>query len=350
MSRHRVNAALLLALPEGESRRVDVRGSAYSAFRLFVFRPFSFLREQGMKDMDVLCRASAFLVPVQTKANYRYHLLTVSHAAAPWRWPKLYPEPWLRFVDERHCIFTAEARLSDGKMLTQLELSDHVYLHPTRDLAVVHLESEEEVMPLLKQLAVDDWHLLPDQHYPLTPEQVRRSTRPSCFAILSSLTISRSLPVQQLSFCGHVLEDQPGGMFSSSSDASAGDIDKLMVPVKVDGNIVGRTAHQVFASTQKVLQLGMCGGPAAVTLPTKSDDPSEFQMPYVAGLLEGIVPANHPDARLRNLAVFVESPEIASFLKEIEENRAEPLLLGEVGRTAVGADQDPDKMDLSKIF
>lgn len=251
-------------------------------------------------------------------------------------------------MDERHCIFTAEARLNDGKMLTQVELSDHVYLHPTRDLAVVHLENEEEVMPLLKNLAIDDWRLLPDQHYPLAPEQVRRSACASCFVIPSLFIVSHSLPVQQLSFCGHELEDQAGSMFGSSPDAA--EMDKLMVPIKVDGNIMGRTAHQVFASTQKVLQLGMCGGPVATALPANSDDPSESHMPYVAGLLEGIVPANHPDARLRNLAVFVESPEIASFLKEIEENRAEPLLVGEVGRMAVGADQDPEKMDLSKIF
>ena len=75
--------------------------------------------------------------------SHRYHLLTVSHAAAPWRWPKLFGESWLQFVNEKHCHYTTELRFSDGNLVTQMDLSRHLYLHPTRDLAVLHLEEEK---------------------------------------------------------------------------------------------------------------------------------------------------------------------------------------------------------------
>jgi hypothetical protein len=50
---------------------------------------------------EMLCRGTAFSVKSDTG---RAHLMTCSHIVAPWRWPKLYPLPWLKFVNEKHTL------------------------------------------------------------------------------------------------------------------------------------------------------------------------------------------------------------------------------------------------------
>lgn len=82
--------------------------------------------------------------------NYKYHVLTVSHAAAPFRWPKLYPDDWLQSVSEKNVIYTMEPRHADGMFVAQRHLLPHVYLHPTRDLAVLHLEDEEQSLSMFR--------------------------------------------------------------------------------------------------------------------------------------------------------------------------------------------------------
>lgn len=71
--------------------------------------------------------------------------------------------------------------------------------------------------------------------------------------------------------------------------------------------------------------------------------------PLVCGLVEGIVPTNHADEQLRGAAVFVESDDIAAFLRDIELRKVTPLVGGEAAQH-VGSDQDPAKMDLESIL
>lgn len=55
---------------------------------------------QGMAAYEMLCRGTTFCVkPSKSKQLY---FLTCSHIAAPWRWPKLYPLPWLEHVREEN--------------------------------------------------------------------------------------------------------------------------------------------------------------------------------------------------------------------------------------------------------
>jgi hypothetical protein len=125
------------------------------------------LPEQGMKDMEILSRASCFLTPfnnssvanTSTSNKYnsklggrKFHVLTASHVVAPWRWPKHYPDEWLQHVNETHTHYTLELRHPDGTFITQAELLPQSYHHPTRDLSVLHLEDEENTLELLKSL------------------------------------------------------------------------------------------------------------------------------------------------------------------------------------------------------
>lgn len=201
--------------------------------------------------------------------SHRYHLLTVSHAAAPWRWPKLFSDDWLQFVNEKHCHYTTELRFNDGNLITQIDLSKHVYLHPTRDLAVLHLEEEQEGVNLFKSLKlVTENSLLPMNAHPL-----------------SNLT--------PLWFHGHEVREKQ--VFDEEEN------DKSVIPLDIQGHIHSRSAQQIFCHTKRILPLGMCGGPVKAT--HQGQD-------YVAGLLEGIVPAEYAVEELRNKAVYMEAKSI----------------------------------------
>ena len=128
--------------------------------------------EQGMKDMEILCRGSAFIVRSQTPSFLRkYHVLTASHVVAPWRFPKYYPDEWLQFVNEKHTHYTVELRHDDGVFMTQSELLPAAIHHVNRDMAVLHFENESVVTDLMEAVGITiaDLH---DNNTPLTPGEL----------------------------------------------------------------------------------------------------------------------------------------------------------------------------------
>lgn len=275
----------------------------------FSFSSWFCIPNQGMKDFDILCRASCFLVPALGMKNNKFHMLTVAHAAAPWKYPKLYPQEWLRYVNEEHVIFTFEPRTKDGSFLSQLDLKSEVFIHPTRDLAVLHLELEERDISFLQK------------------------NFNNLFDLSLQLTDDKPDDTEELSFHGH-------DMTLTSKEASSA------VPLIAQGKFAGRSQTQVLYKTHPVLVDGLCGGP--VTKPFQIRDSDGYRK-IVRGMVEGIVPANYPVEDLRNAAVFVESEEIRQFLRQIEAGEVKSITTGIVAKI-VGMDQDSDKMDLKKIL
>lgn len=119
------------------------------------------LPEEGMKDVEILCRSSAFILktmspfssPIAPLHHPQYHIITVSHGVAPWRWPRQYQmdengsHAWLRHLNENHTYYTLELRDPEsGVFMTQQELAPVVFHHQPsqglgliRDLAVLHV-------------------------------------------------------------------------------------------------------------------------------------------------------------------------------------------------------------------
>jgi len=272
--------------------------------------------EQGMKDFEILNRASAFLVRSRSWKKQqeegagirgpRVHVLTASHVVAPWRWPKYYPEDWLQQVNERHTAYTLELRHDDGVFATQNELRPVSYHHAKRDLAVLHLEDEEDALEVMNELGVDVLTLTPPGD-----DMVLREG-------------------DALEFHGHNI---------SAHDFSASEDTRKPLPSTSKGFVQGRTQHQIFAQTDPVLSQGMCGGPVLVKRNGQS---------LCAGLIEGIVPADHAIKTIQSLAVFVETPDLQGFLDDVEQGRIEPLVGGDA-ILVVSSDKDESKMDLQKI-
>ncbi len=97
---------------------------------------------EGMKGFEILNRASACLVRAKNpKFPYKVHILASSHVVAPWKWPKYYPIEWIQRINEHYCHYSIETRDKKGVFISQHDLHPCVYHHPSRDLAVIHLDN-----------------------------------------------------------------------------------------------------------------------------------------------------------------------------------------------------------------
>jgi hypothetical protein len=118
--------------------------------------------------------------------------------------------------------------------------------------------------------------------------------------------------------------------------------DRKLIPTRSTATFLGRRGVQIFYKTSPVLDYGMCGGPVC-------DQEIAAGKKIVRGVIEGIVPSDYPVEIARDAAVFVEAGQIRSFLTQIERGEVTPLEVGDVAEI-VAKDQDPDKMDISKIL
>jgi len=79
------------------------------------------------------------------------------------------------------------------------------------------------------------------------------------------------------------------------------------LPTVVSGSVLGYTPHgQAFASTESVLEMGMCGGPVLNAAGK------------CVGATEGVVPETGPEP-LRLCAAVITAPTISMLLAHVEE-------------------------------
>lgn len=257
--------------------------------------------EQGMKDLEILCRASAFLVKSKNDKN-RFHLLTASHAVAPWLYPKYYPDEWLQFVNHTHTHYSIEFRSEDGTFITQTEMTPATYHHSTRDLAVLHPESNLDFLKTLTRLGVD-------------------------IQELSNHSLTHG---DKLNFHGHELSSFSNRNATQSnfgevenidveeSDSESGD-NRLPIPCVAMGTAMS-IKRQLHARTNSLLSFGMCGGPVTAMKsnsssinssisPISSSNSSSSQV--ICGLLESVEPTDSENIELRGLASIVDNNTIS---------------------------------------
>lgn len=106
-----------------------------------------------MLQYEMLSRGTAFCVhshagkrggnsPVAT-ADTPLYFFTCSHVAAPWRWPKLYPLPWLEHVREEHtrCVLHVTGGQT-GQVVERFLLEPAVVHHNSLDVCVLQLQDQ----------------------------------------------------------------------------------------------------------------------------------------------------------------------------------------------------------------
>ena len=98
------------------------------------------------------------------------HVVTSSHVLSPWLWKQYYPQPWLNVVTQDHIRYSVDVfDYSDEKSenlivkrepLATFALNPYPIHHPVEmDVAVVHLKQEESVLKHMESLGVEMLHL-----------------------------------------------------------------------------------------------------------------------------------------------------------------------------------------------
>ena len=254
--------------------------------------------EQGMKDMEILCRSSAFAVRSRSKNfPHKMHFLTSSHNIAPWKYPKKYPEEWLRFINEKHTYYTIETRNPDGSFMTQSELLPCSYHHISRDLAVLHLEHDHDEL---------------FETFSLEPHK------------LSSRELTAG---DSILFNGYSIVDSTGSEASeksgrpnptNNSPSSALDV-RRTVPTIVPATFVSQTMFRNYARANHTLNGCMSGGPVtckskvvAVKKEGRSGASASISdRSEVCGMFENTMPDDCDQVELRGLVSFVDAETIA---------------------------------------
>ena len=228
------------------------------------------LPEQGMQQHEILARCSAF--PLLSPAG-RLCFVTSAHSCCPWRYREYFPDAWLEFVRPHHCRYTLEIRAPDGRALCEHRLAAAPLRHPTRDVAVLHLEDEEAAHASVAAQFGAEAGLL-------APLELRRGD--------GGDAVAHPPPIV---FCGHFNEER---FDSAGQDVSP------QVPRHVGGREIARVDGRLYARTDEVLQLGMCGGPAVAKAGAAAGASGEGAegdaaaatggAVFCVGALEGIVP------------------------------------------------------------
>lgn len=132
----------------------------------------------------------------------------------------------MEYINESHTFYTIELRSSTGEIYTQYDLKPIIFHHPDRDIAVLHLKNEEQVLPFLKQL---NFNLLETESY-------------------------KAVEDEELIFHGHeVFDSDPTRAFDGEeSQANL----SLSAPRTVHGTLSGRTKHQVRSNSAHRSNLG----------------------------------------------------------------------------------------------
>ncbi|GMH98223.1 hypothetical protein TrVE_jg14262 [Triparma verrucosa] len=227
------------------------------------------LPSQGMKSYEILSRASCFLLnpsettKIESTKEVPPIVLTSQHVIRPFHFPKYYPEPWIQFISQSDIKIFLEIRSPTGQILLKTELQ-HPHHHSSRDISILEFPPNSLPPPSLK---------------------------------ISRLNSSPFTPHLPITCSGHVLSSQDEDTSSSPSSPS-------LLPLFVPGKLTYTSPSQSFASTKKILTMGMCGGPV---LNNNND---------VIGMVEGIVPKGaSKDDLLEGMVAFIGGNVIEEFVE-----------------------------------
>lgn len=99
------------------------------------------------------------------------HVVTSSHVLSPWLWKRYYPQPWLSVLTQEHVrysvdVFDNSASTTTNKRepLATFGLNPYPIHHPSEmDVAVIHLKQEDTALKHMQSMGVEMMHLRDDE-------------------------------------------------------------------------------------------------------------------------------------------------------------------------------------------
>ena len=332
--------------------------------------------ELGMKDFEILSRASAFLLSVdpkkaddggepstsfphlqerldteerrKMKQEYRFdpatgprrfphqlnwleflptafrprvHVVASSHVVSPWLWPKYYGHEWLRSVKQEHVKYSLEVwgpsseHRNDDELDHTGKLSGDFSMKAKFALNPYPIHHPSEMDVAIIHLTQEEAAL---RH--IESLGIKALHLPTMHELNTS-----DEPVfthgEQTLFQGYeVYEANPTDQESLSQNTSqTSDDERVFHPYSSLGTLSMCSPDRFLARTEAgPLPEGLCGGPA-IELPTDGENVT------IRGVVEGIVPIDHENKELAGLASFIPAYRMREFI-----DQAERFMIGQI--------------------
>lgn len=240
---------------------------------------------------------------VPREVRPQVHVVCSSHVLSPFLWKDYYPQDWLSQVRQEHCSYSLEVYDSDkpDEVLAKLPLNSEPFHHPEgRDIALIHFREEKSSLKVLKSLGVEVLHLrAPDKLYQKG---------------------------ETVEFDGYVVSERTAADSKSYKQENNENEDtRVFYPYHDTGNLAFHTEDRFFAKTTEPLPEGLCGAPVL----DKDGD--------LCGTVEGIVPINHKNDKLAGCAAFLPSFVMKAFIDFVERGLVEKMMPSDLFRMVVTA-------------
>ena len=256
----------------------------------------------GRKTMDI-----GWLEFVPREVRPRVHIVCSSHVLAPYLWKDYYPQDWLSVVRQEHCKYSLGVYDTDQQTeaLATIEVNSQPFHHPEgRDIALLHFRDEELALDTLREFGVETLYLR-GHHKQYEKGEV-------------------------VDFDGFVV-GQPDAVDGTDSDYKQESSDgtnednRVFFNYKESGILSFYTEDRFFATTSKPLPQGLCGAPVT----DKDGD--------VCGTVEGVVPLGHENKQFAGAAAFLPSFVMQVFIDFVERCMVQQMMPAELFEMIKGA-------------
>lgn len=248
---------------------------------------------------------------VPREVRPKVHVVCSSHVLSPFLWKDYYPQDWLSRVRQEHCSYTLEVYDSDREEnpeepLAKLALNSEPFHHPEgRDIALIHFREEDSSLKLLKKVGVDMLHLR-------DPEKLFQKGEKMVFDGFV-VSVRNKADSEDFGSGGRKQQQQPQKKEGKKEGEPEEDL-RVFYPYRETGKLAFHTEDRFFATTPEPLPEGLCGAPVL-----DADDD-------LCGVVEGIVPVDHKDKRLAGSAAFMPSYMMKAFVDYVERGLLEQMM------------------------
>lgn len=303
-------SAFLLSVDPIDPSEVDVKGSSSYAHLAKSQRK----REEMQLKQDYLFKPAGG--PQREAKDLRWlefcpgnfrplcHVVASSHVLSPWLWRQYYPQPWLEQVTQKHVRYSVDvfdteddSNIVNKKSLATFALNPYPIHHPNdMDLALVHLKSEAGSLQHMQSLGVKMLHL--------TENDTTFDKNDEVFFQGFEITDEHYETLERIN----------DDIVSEKERKTNNEDIRVFMQYKTSGNLVFASPRRFIATTPKPLPEGLCGGPVF-----DKDD-------RVCGIVEGIVPSDHKEKSIAGAASFIPYFRIREFVDHAERMMLEKIV------------------------
>jgi len=255
------------------------------------------------------------------------HCVCSSHVVSPYLWKDYYPQDWLNKVRQEHCAYSLEVFDNDPETmktvsLGKFALNPYPIHHPEgKDIALIHFKQEEETLKILtKDLGVEVLRLRDLDEIYDKGDEV---TFDGYVVAEANKADSETFGEGKDSDDDASQNDALGD--NSSKNSNEEEDDRAFYPYNESGKLTFHTRDRFFATTPEPLPEGLCGGPVL--------DSNNM----VCGIVEGIVSKDHKNKDIAGSAALMPNYVMAPFIDYAERFMLQKILPKNLFQKAVTA-------------